>query len=263
MPVRTDQAIVLRLSDYSESSQIVSLFTSSGGLVRLIAKGSRRGTRKRFAPGLDLLEHGDLTYAPAHGDAGLGTLTEWVQRDAFTGLRRELLRQYGGLYAVELVNALTEQHDPHPALFDALLTLLRQLASEESDAQHPPAGPSGPAAAIVRFQAALLKAIGYAPALRHCVGCGRPRVRGARAYFSSTAGGLVCRDCEMHHVEKRRISSAMLDADPAAQRPADWFVLLDYHLTHLAGKTFKAAQQLRPLVAPTGRADAANNRMSH
>jgi DNA repair protein RecO (recombination protein O) len=252
MPIRSDQAIVLRLTDYSETSQIVSLFTASAGLVRLIAKGSRRSTRKRFAAGLDLLEYGDVGYVPPRGDAGLGTLTEWGQRDAFTGLRRDLVRQYGGLYAVELVQRLTEEYDAHPDLFDALLGLLRDLAKAEPD---PPPGVearAAPIAAIVRFQDTLLRAIGYAPILRQCVDCGRRRVRGTRAYFSSTAGGLICRDCEMHHQEKRRISPAMLDGERAAQDPVDWFGLLDYHLTHVAGRPHKVAAQLHALLGRTG-----------
>jgi DNA repair protein RecO (recombination protein O) len=248
VPVRTDYAIVLRLTDYSETSQIVTLFTAKDGLVRLIAKGSRRGTRTRFAAGLDLLEHGEVSYAPARGEAGLGTLTEWVQRDAFTGLRAELVRQYGGLYAVELVSKLTEEYDPHPELFEALLELLRRLAGSPSGSPQVPGVATDPTAVIVHFQGALLKAIGYAPILGHCVGCGRPRVRGTRAYFSSTAGGLICRDCEMHHVEKRRISPAMLDGGPAGQPAIDWLVLLDYHLTNVAGRSFKTGERLRELL---------------
>lgn len=252
MPTRSDQAVVLRLTDYSETSQIASLFTAAAGLVRLIAKGSRRSTRKRFAAGLDLLEYGEVGYVPPRGDAGLGTLTEWVQRDAFTGLRRDLVRQYGGLYAAELVQRLTEEYDPHPGLFDGLLELLRDLAS--ADAEPPTGGGSGasPVAAIVRFQGTLLRTIGYAPILRQCVDCGRQRVRGTRAYFSSTAGGLICRDCEMHHQEKRRISPAMLDGERAAQDPVAWFGLLDYHLTHVAGKPHKVAGQLHALLGRPG-----------
>jgi len=249
MPVRTDHAIVLRLTDYSETSQIVTLFTAQAGLVRLIAKGSRRGTRTRFAAGLDLLEYGEVSYAPARGEAGLGTLTEWVQRDAFSGLRAELVRQYGGLYAVELVSKLTEEYDPHRELFDALLELLRRLGAGPRDSSSDSDVPADPATLIVRFQGALLKAIGYTPILGHCMGCGQPRVRGTRAYFSSSAGGLICRDCEMNHVEKRRISPAMLDGGPTAHSAVDWFLLLDYHLTNVAGRTFKTADRLRELLA--------------
>ncbi len=249
MPIRCDQAVVLRLSDYSETSQIVTLFTDKSGLVRLIAKGSRRGTRQRFAAGLDLLEYGEVSYAPARGEAGLGTLTEWVQRDAFTGLRAELVRQYGGLYAVELVSKLTEEYDPHPGLLEALLEALRRLAGGQDDARPGSDTPTDPIAAVVRFQGVLLKAIGYAPILRRCVGCGKPRVRGTRAYFSSSAGGLICRDCEVHHVEKRRVSPAMLDGKPESQSAADWFLLLDYHLSNVAGRAFKVSGRLRKLLA--------------
>ena len=236
MPIRTDQAIVLRLSDYSETSQIVSLFTAGSGLARLIAKGVRRGTRRRFAAGLDLLEYGEVSYAPPRGTAGLGTLTEWTQRDAFAGLRANLLCLYGGLYTAELVSALTEEYDAHPELFAALLAALRELSTAKQ-----------PVATIVRFQLELAAAIGYAPKLHDCVGCGRPRTRGAPAYFGSAAGGLLCRDCEMHHVEKRRISPAMIDRGPQAGNSEQWFDLLDYHLSHVAGRAFKTADRLREL----------------
>jgi DNA repair protein RecO (recombination protein O) len=176
----------------------------------------------------------------------LGTLSEWVQRDPFSGLRRDLLRQYGGLYAAEAVAKLTEEHDPHAELFAALRTLLGDLAGGGGE-------PSGdPVAAIVRFQGALLRAIGYAPVLRRCVDCGRPRVRGTPGYFSSTAGGLVCRDCEAQHIEKRRVSPIMLDGPPEQQRAAEWFALLDYHLTHVAGQELHTAGELRVLVAAAG-----------
>lgn len=254
MPIRSDQAVVLRLSDYSETSQIVTLFTARDGRVRLIAKGSRRGTRQRFAAGLDLLEYGEVSYVPARGEAGLGTLTEWTQLDTFSGLRAELVRQYGGLYAVELVDKLTEDYDPHPELLEALLKMLRRLAGGRDAAQPGSTTPADPIAAVVRFQGILLKAIGYAPILRRCVGCGQPRVRGTRAYFSSSAGGLICRDCEVHHVEKRQISPAMLDGKPESQSPAEWFLLLDYHLSNVAGRAFKVSAQLQKLLA-TPRAD--------
>ncbi len=250
MGAQTDHAVVLRLSDYSETSQIATLFAQRGGKLRLIAKGLRRSTRKRFAVGLDLLEYGVVRYVRARGDAGLGTLAEWTQLDAFLGLRRALLRQYGAFYAVELTDRLTEEYDPHPELFDALVELLRGLATDE-----PPALPDGrpgtPAALIVRFQAALLRAIGFAPVLRQCVDCGKPRVRDTAAYFSSTAGGLLCRECQQRHREKRRLSPRLLDLPAQAQAPEDWFPLLDYHIRHIAGTAARTAKRLSTLIAQT------------
>ena len=98
------------------------------------------------------------------------------------------------MYAAELVMGLTEEDDPHPELFRSLLGTLRDLA-----------GDGRPIECVARFQADLLNALGYAPNFEHCIGCGRPREAGAPAFFSSTAGGLICRDCEIHYVDKLRL----------------------------------------------------------
>ena len=234
-----DEAVVVRLTEFSETSQIVSVFSIGHGQLRLIAKGARRSTKQRFAAGLDLLELGEVGFIPAHGDAQLGTLTEWVQRDAFAGLRRELVRLYAGLYAVELVAYLTEEGDPHPELFRALVETLRALGGDA------PAAPLVPA-----FQSDLLRAIGYAPNLEQCMGCGRPVARGGPVFFSAGAGGLLCRDCEAHYVEKWRVSPRLLGTTTRTGDPALWFELLDYHLTHIAGRRFKTAEQLGALLVP-------------
>jgi len=234
MPALTDQAIVLRLTAYSETSQVVSAFAARAGQLRLIAKGARRSTATRFSAGLDLLEEIELSYLPPRGDAQLGTLTEWVQREAFVGLRGELSRLYAGLYAAELVLELTEEGDPHPPLYRALRQALGNLA-----------GSAEVLRVLAEFQAALLTAIGYAPNLTECVGCRRARAPRAPAMFSATAGGLLCRDCEMHHVEKRRLPPGLADTTPATGDAAGWFELQDYYLRHLAGRSFKTLERLR------------------
>lgn len=233
-----DEAVVVRLTEFSETSQIVSLFAARHGLLRLIAKGARRSTKKHFAAGLDLLELGEVGFLPPHGDAQLGTLTDWAQRETFGGVRRELLRLYGALYAIELVASLTEEADPHPELYKALLSTLRALAGD------------GPAAAVLpAFQSDLLREIGYAPNLEHCMGCHRRPARGGPVYFSAGAGGLVCRDCEANHIEKRRLPPRLLETTPQTGDPRAWFELLDYHLTYLAGRRFKTASQVAALLA--------------
>ncbi len=238
MPLRNDQAVVLRLTDYSETSQIITALTRQTGQQRLIGKGLKRSTKKKIAVGLDLLEHGDLAYLPARPGVDLATLTEWVQRDAFAGLRTALPALYAGLYFAELTAALTEPEDPHESLFDALLSALRRLADGPADA-----ATCGPI--VVRFQLDLLGAIGLTPQFRNCVGCQRPRVRGAPAWFSAAAGGLLCRDCEARHAEKHAIAPSLVDTRLEQSPPAAWFALFDYHLTHPAGRPFQLSTSVR------------------
>ena len=187
---------------------------------------------------LDILELGELGYLPARGDAQLATLTDWTQRESFVGLRRELARLYGGLYAAELVAALTLEDDPHPELFDALVRMLHALAGE-----------APPAPQVTTFQRALLAAIGYAPDLSQCVDCHRAiAARAGPVFFSAGAGGLLCRDCEGHQVEKWRVPSGVVGTTPATGDARSWFKLMDYHLTHLAGRRFRTAEPLMGLL---------------
>ena len=69
----TDDGICLRVTDFSETSQIVGLFTRGHGLVPMIAKGSKRQTKKNTMSGpLDLLTSGEVVFVPAKETAGYG-----------------------------------------------------------------------------------------------------------------------------------------------------------------------------------------------
>ncbi|MFO0972293.1 MAG: DNA repair protein RecO [Phycisphaerae bacterium] len=224
-----DLAVVLRRLDYSETSQVLAAFGRATGLQRLIAKGAKRGTKKRFATGIDLLELGDVIYLSRAGEAGLGTLTEWTQRDSFPAIRASLEAWYAAQYAADRTAQALEESDPHPGLFDALVELLSTLDA------------NAPLAPLTAYAWTLLREIGLQPALDRCVGCGAAAEPGA-AYFSARQGGLLCRDCEPAHIEKRRVSRAALDLlrraaaapDPAALDEA--WQLLDYALTETLGR---------------------------
>ncbi len=176
MAATKDQAIILRRLDYSESSQVLALFTREHGRQRLIAKGIKRGTRNKFATGIDLLERGAVVYIRhANRESSLGTLTEWRQVDLHLGLRESLHRWYAAQYAAEITAAMTEEADPQPELFDVLASLLAGLS-----------GGDEPLPAVVRYQALLLTAAGLWPDLTRCVICDRPAPPNRAAYYSAT-----------------------------------------------------------------------------
>lgn len=247
MPAQTDQAIVVRVSDFSETSQVCTVLTRQFGLVRLIAKGLRRSTRVRFAVGVDLLERGMVSFVRSR-DTGLSTLTEWVQTSASAGARAALPRLYAGLYAAELVPYVMEEFDPHPTAYDALAALLDAL---ESDAPLAPA--------VARYQAALLRAIGLAPNFRACADCGRARGASSHGFFSAAAGGWLCAACAPRRAEKMPLPRSLQAADLASASAEDWFCVLDYHLSHVAGRRAHTSDMLRRNLAG-GRGRAAPRR---
>ena len=184
-----DRCICLRKFEYSETSQILTLFARSQGLVRVIAKGAHRTTKadaSKFGGGIDLLNVGETVFT-VQPERDLGTLTEWNLREGHPDLRRNLRGLYLGFYAAELVGLLVEERDPHPDLFDRLEETLLELGTPRSEQ------------VFIAFQMDLLREAGYLPELSACSSCGT--VLGTHHSAPSTSfaparGGVVCRNCE-------------------------------------------------------------------
>lgn len=238
MPSIKDEAIVLRRLDYSETSQVLVFLTRAHGPQRLIAKGIKRGTKQKFATGIDLLERGDLVFIPSrHGS--LGTLTEWRQAEPYLGLRNDLQRLYAGQYAAEVTVGMTEEADPHPELFDGLADLLERLGTGED-----------PLVCLVEYQMILLRAVGLRPDLNRCVLCDKPAPAERAGYLAPHEGGLICRDCEPGVAEKRKVGSSTLialrnNAYTPSVAPAV-FELLNYIISHAIGKPPTLARFILP-----------------
>jgi DNA repair protein RecO (recombination protein O) len=162
MALVQDRCICLRKVEYSETSQILTLFAREHGLLRVIAKGAHRKTKvgaSKFGGGLDLLDVGNAVFSHAP-DRDLPPLTEWSLQEGYLGLRKNLRAIYLGEYAAELVTNLIEEHDPHPPLFDRLLAVLGELNTPRQEQ------------AFLAFELALLRETGYLPHLDTCVSCG-------------------------------------------------------------------------------------------
>ena len=195
-----DRCICLRKVEYSETSQILTLFGRAYGRVQLIAKGAHRRTKagaSKFDGGIDLLDVGDAVFSHAP-ERELSPLTEWHLLDGHLELRRGLRPMHLALYAAELVNLLIEEHDPHAELFDRMQQTLLELGTgriEES---------------FLSFELDLLREAGYLPELGGCLQCGSMLTERERAYFSPSRGGVVCRNCEGATPDRMEIDERLL-----------------------------------------------------
>lgn len=253
MPIISDQAIVLGRLDYSETSQVMVLYTREHGKVRVIAKGIKRGTKTRFAAGIDLLDIGNVMLSSKQErSANLATVTEWKQIRSLPGLREKLFRIHAGQYAAEITSGLTEDWDPHVELFDALMILLTQLSDQGESL-----------ISIVVYQRSLLDSIGSQPRFDVCMACNRVD---DLTCFSSFEGGMICKHCEPQQVEKREVSTSIQKAiqmmnvcDSKLNENISksnqifdesilvgMFDILDYHIAHLMGKQPRLADKLVP-----------------
>ncbi len=236
-------AIVVRGTDWSETSRITTLFTRAFGKVRALAKGGRR-LKSNFDVAFDLLTVCQIMFIrKSHG--GLDLLTEARMEEQFPALRRNLPALYAGYYVAELLADGTQDYDPHPPLFDAAVEMLRGLGREEPNppapipgkdggagAASPPAGggafsgsagfppPSLPGtgagglgffASVSAFELVWLQELGYSPRLDACAGCGVERLNPtAGALYSASAGGVLCPQCGPTFADRRGASGPAL-----------------------------------------------------
>jgi DNA repair protein RecO (recombination protein O) len=192
-------AIVVRGTDWSETSRITTLFTREFGKVRALAKGGRR-LKSNFDVAFDLLTVCQIMFLrKAHG--GLDLLTEARMEEQFPVLRQNLPALYAGYYVAELLADGTQDYDPHPPLFDAAVETLRGLGAGE------------PLAAVSAFELVWLHELGYSPRLDACAGCGVERLHPtAAALFSPSAGGVLCPECGPTVADRRLASGPALVA---------------------------------------------------
>ncbi len=194
-----DEGICIRAADYSETSQIVVFFTKHHGKISTIAKGARRN-KNPFSGPIEPLSLGNVVFTAV--SEKLATLTEFdrTARPAF--LSKDLFGLNCAVFAAEIVNDLTEEHDSNELVFESIVGFLNGLG-ETADKKNR----KDKLVLLIIFQINLLKHIGQGLILQSCCNCRMPFSRGwGGYYFSSQANGLVCRDCELNFTEKLRIT---------------------------------------------------------
>jgi DNA repair protein RecO (recombination protein O) len=196
-----DQAICIRVIDYSETSQVATFFTRRTGKVAVIAKGAKR-PRWPFGGPIEVFSCGKIVFS----DSGRDKLATLVEFEPLAGiadssvLAADIFVLNCCLFAAELVNVLTKDYDPHPGLFDSAFQFLR-------DAGQPRPSRGGVLARLVLFQLELLREIGLYPVLEFCVNCKNPfSIRWPEVYFSNSAKGLICRDCQGPFPDRIRLT---------------------------------------------------------
>src|SRR5271166_5585115 len=160
MPAEKALALVVRATDWSETSRIATLWTREFGKVRVLAKGGRR-LKSNFEVALDLLTVCSIVLL-RKSSGGLDLLTEAQLVERFPKLRSDLAALHAAYYVAELLAEWTEEYDPHPLLFDEARATLQTLGTTPAS--------TGPR--LARFELVLLRELGYRPILDRCLICG-------------------------------------------------------------------------------------------
>ncbi|MFO0871630.1 MAG: DNA repair protein RecO [Pirellulales bacterium] len=247
MSAEKSLAIVLRVIEFSETSCVVMLFTRDFGKISALAKGARR-PKSPFEAALDLLAVCRVVFLRKSSDA-LDLLTEARLERRFRAASRDLARLYAGFYVVELLREMTDQHDPHPELFDAAIAALERL-DDSADVS----------VTLLEFEFAALRLLGHLPTLHECAGCGQPLSAAGRVAFGFLAGGVLCPQCRAGQRAVVSVSAATLAcmrvlAEPPGERSrvelgeqvGELRGVVNRYFTHLLGRPLRLPDWLARL----------------
>ncbi|MFK8112920.1 MAG: DNA repair protein RecO [Rubripirellula sp.] len=198
MPAEQTTAIVLRTIEFSETSLIVTLLTREFGRVSAIAKGARR-PKGPFEGSLDLLAVCRVVVHRKNSDT-LDLLTEAKLHRRFRAGETSLERLYGGYYLAEMLRLLTDEHDPHPEVYDLTIRILQQID-----------GSGDVPSSLAYFDAQVLRMLGHAPGTDRCTDCGGEIVTNLRTAFALEAGGVVCKNCRSRQRQTISIRQSVID----------------------------------------------------
>ncbi len=206
MAAEQTKAIVLRTIEFSETSLIVTLLTRELGRVSAIAKGARR-PKGPFEGSLDLLAVCRVVVIRKTSDT-LDLLTEAKLHRRFRGGQRTLTRLHGGYYVAEMLRLLTDDHDPHPDVYDLTIQTLGQID-----------GDGDVASSLLFFDAQVLRMLGHAPGTDRCTDCGGSVAATPRCPFSLSTGGLVCSQCRPKQRDTVLLRPIVIDQIRRLQSP--------------------------------------------
>lgn len=173
------EAVVLRRISLGETDRVVTLFTRDRGKLNAVAKGARGprsklgGVTEPFTCFTGMLSQGQ----------NLDVLTQGDVQNAFSGIRKDLVRIGYASYFLELLDAGVEERQPMPELWDLLVAALTTLETAET-----------PDVLARAYELHALRIIGFEPQLDQCVVDEQP-VNLPGSVFHPLRGGMLCPRC--------------------------------------------------------------------
>ena len=184
MPMIQTDALILDRTDFSNTSQILDIFTRDHGRVAALAKGIRQYGKRAYRV-LDLLYHGRALIL-TRASREVQILTDFDIVDHFPGLRKHLPRYLVALHLLHLLRRALRPEAPEPRLFTLTLKALQRFST----------APEGRLPAdVLAFDCRFLALLGFQLVLDRCPHCARMHAPGDPTVFVASAGGCVCLPC--------------------------------------------------------------------
>ncbi len=192
------EAIVLSKINYSESSNIVSLFTKDSGKLSSIVKGGRR-SKSKLSLIIDPPNH-ISTVLFKKESREVQVISEADIISHYPKLKSDLEKLKYAYAIIELVKNLTPEHEANEKLFRGVVRIFTLIDSSNKSAKE----------LFARFFLFFLSVIGYEIQIEKCSGCGKSNLNGQQLSYNFE-NGILCEDCKINYIESFSIDTELFD----------------------------------------------------
>jgi DNA repair protein RecO (recombination protein O) len=190
------EAFVLSKIDYSDSSNITSLFSREYGKISVIAKGSRN-PKSKIGLVIDPPNYiGVVFYKKDSRELQIISSADIIEH--YPSIRSDLEKLKYSFAILELVKNLTAENEEHMKLFSGLKRIFYLLNSSNQPTK----------LLFGRFFIFFLSEIGYEIQIERCVGCGKSSLDDQLLSYSFE-NGILCAGCKSKYVESYIIDTEL------------------------------------------------------
>ena len=194
MIIKTD-AIVLRISPFSQTSHMVTWLTADYGQITTSIKGACR-PKSLFLGQYDLFQRCQLLFYRRDFN-GVHIAKECSPLDIRSGLRSSWRAIFMASYLCELFRSVSTPNHSQPELYrllDHMLTSLDKLGPRPE--------------ILLKTELQLLQLLGLSPRLSHCLRCSSP-LAATLQRINISEGGIICKTCRPYYNKSTAIALSL------------------------------------------------------
>ncbi len=174
------EGILLKRTNFRETSLLVSFFTKEFGKISGIIKGVRKDPKK-IASTLSLCSLNDIHFYRSRSSE-LDLISQCDLKRDYSFIAKDIRKLALASYVLEFTDTVMPLHDKNAKIFELLVDCLNSI--EFTDLEK----------ILYLFQIKTLTLSGFKPHLDTCISCGEELKQ--EANFSIYLGGLVCQKCK-------------------------------------------------------------------
>ena len=192
------ESIVLRKTNFKDSSLIVQFYTKDYGKISALLKGAR-SSKSKIGSKVDVLNHTEIVLYKKE-ERELHLVTQANLKNHFPTIKEDLDRLKYASAVCELVLNLIPENESNEKIFRGVIKIISLMDKKDSD----------PQILFARFLLFFIKEIGYEISTEKCVSCGNPFEKSNNNAFNY-AEGIICENCYNEQILSYKLSAELFE----------------------------------------------------